>query len=191
MPVDTNRERGPTAADRLEVEQRAAAWAAGTRSLTSVSGRTLIGVAGYRRPPRPQWHTGNLMIGAAKKGERGVLDTLSARHVWMYLVPSLGAPQTWSIELGYTILCSSCHSCSTAQMGPNRSKQSDCRHVARVLERGVTFCGGSGGAPQKIFKFKVANTPNFNDFLQLPKKFRMSKYLLLLTEMPDLLHGAP
>ena len=58
------------------------------------------------------------------------------------------------------------------------------------IRKGVTFCGGSGGAPQKNFKFKVANTPNFNDFLQLPKKFRMSKYLLLLTEMPDLLQGA-
>ena len=45
------------------------------------------------------------------------------------------------------------------------------RHVARVLERGVTFCGGLGELHQKNFKFKVANTPKFNDFLQLPKKF--------------------
>ena len=61
------------------------------------------------------------------------------------------------------------------------------RHVARVLERGVTFCGGLGELPQKIFKFKVANTPKFNDYLA--KKFRMSKYLLLMTEMPDLLQA--
>ena len=66
------------------------------------------------------------------------------------------------------------------------------RHVARVLERGVTFCpggGGSVGAPPENFKFKVANTPKFNDFLQLPKKFWMSKYLLLTTEVPDLLQA--
>ena len=64
-----------------------------------------------------------------------------------------------------------------------------CRHVARVLERGGIFCGGSGGAPQTNFKFKAANTPKFNDSLQLPKKFRMSNYLLLMTEMPDLLQA--
>ena len=70
------------------------------------------------------------------------------------------------------------------------------RHVpgpqarSQGIRKGVTFCGGSGGAPHKIFKFKVANTPKFNDFLQLPKKFRMSKYLLLMTEMPDLLQAA-
>ena len=50
---------------------------------------------------------------------------------------------------------------------------------------------GSGVAPQKIFKFKVANTPKFNDFLQLPKKFRMSKYLLLMTEMEKPASGIP
>ena len=64
-----------------------------------------------------------------------------------------------------------------------------CRHVARVLGRRVTFCGGLGELPQKNFKFKVANTPKFNDFLQLPKKFWMSKYLLLTTEVPDLLQA--
>ena len=64
------------------------------------------------------------------------------------------------------------------------------RHVARVLERGVTFCGGLGELPQKFFKFKVANTPKFNDFLQVPKKFRTSKYLLIMTEMPDLQQAA-
>ena len=64
-----------------------------------------------------------------------------------------------------------------------------CRHVARVLERGVTFCGGLRELPQKNFKFKVANTPKFYDFLQLPKKFLMSKYLLLMTEVPDLLQA--
>ena len=64
------------------------------------------------------------------------------------------------------------------------------RHVARVLERGggLHFVG-VWGAPQKKFKFKVAITPKFNDFLQLPKKFRMSKYLLLMTEVPDLLQA--
>ena len=55
------------------------------------------------------------------------------------------------------------------------------RPVARVLERGLHFAGGLGDLPQKNFKFKVANTPKFNDFLQLPKKFWMSKYLLLTT----------
>ena len=50
--------------------------------------------------------------------------------------------------------------------------------------------GGLGELPQKIFKFKLANTPKFNDFLQLPKNFWMSKYLLLMTEMPDLLQAA-
>ena len=64
------------------------------------------------------------------------------------------------------------------------------RHVARVLERGVTFCGGLGEVHQKNFKFKVANTPKFNDFLQLPKKFWISKYLLLMTQMPDLQQAA-
>ena len=70
------------------------------------------------------------------------------------------------------------------------------RHVARVLEGwggGLHFAGGLGELPRKNFKFKVANTPKFNDFLQLPKKFRMSKYheyLLLMTEMPDLLQAA-
>ena len=49
--------------------------------------------------------------------------------------------------------------------------------------------GGLGELPQKIFKFKVANTPKFNDFLQWPKKFWMSKYFLLMTEVPDLLQA--
>ena len=49
--------------------------------------------------------------------------------------------------------------------------------------------GGSGELPQKSFKFKVANTPKFNDFLQMPKKFWISKYLLLMTEGPDLLQA--
>ena len=35
----------------------------------------------------------------------------------------------------------------------------------------------------------MANTPKFIDFLQLPKKFWMSKYLLLMTEVPDLLQA--
>ena len=53
------------------------------------------------------------------------------------------------------------------------------RHVARVLERGGGYIlrgggGGLGDLPQKNFKFKVANTPKFNDFLQLPKKFWIS-----------------
>ena len=63
------------------------------------------------------------------------------------------------------------------------------RHVARLLERGVTFCRVLGELLQKNFKFKVVNTPKFNDFLQLPKKFWMSKYLLLMTEVPDLLQA--
>ena len=62
------------------------------------------------------------------------------------------------------------------------------RHVARVLERGVTFCGGLGALSQKNFKFKVANTPKFNDFLQLPKKFGCPN-LLLMTKVPDLLQA--
>ena len=66
------------------------------------------------------------------------------------------------------------------------SEQTVDRHVARVLERGLHFAG-SGELPKKFFKFKVANTPKFNDFLQLPKKFWISKYLLLMTEMPDIL----
>ena len=71
-----------------------------------------------------------------------------------------------------------------------RKSSINIRHVARVSERGVTFCGGLGELPQKILKFKVANTSKFNDFLQLPKIFRMSKNLLLMTEMPDLLQAA-
>ena len=31
------------------------------------------------------------------------------------------------------------------------SQYGEPRHVARVLERGVTFCGGSGGAPPENF----------------------------------------
>ena len=46
------------------------------------------------------------------------------------------------------------------------------------IRKGVTFFGGSGGTPQKNFKLKVANTPKFNDFLQLPKKFWMSNHLV-------------
>ena len=63
------------------------------------------------------------------------------------------------------------------------------RHVARVLERGVTydFAGGLGELPQKKFTFKGADTPKFNDFL--PKNFWMSKCLLLMTEVPDLLQA--
>ena len=48
---------------------------------------------------------------------------------------------------------------------------------------------GLGVLPQKNFKFKVANTPKFNDFLQRTKTFWMSKYLLLMTEVPDLLQA--
>ena len=58
-----------------------------------------------------------------------------------------------------------------------------------MLERGLHSAGGLWELPQKIFKIKVANTPKFNDFLQLPKKFWMSKYLLLMTEVPDLLQA--
>ena len=43
------------------------------------------------------------------------------------------------------------------------------RHVARVLKRGLHFAGGLGELPQKNFNFKVANTPKFNDFLQLSR----------------------
>ena len=34
------------------------------------------------------------------------------------------------------------------------------RHVARVSERGVTFGGGLGELPQKVFYLKVANPQN-------------------------------
>ena len=52
-----------------------------------------------------------------------------------------------------------------------------------IRKGGYILRGGLGELPQKIFKFKVANTPNFNDF-------RMSNYLLLMMEMPDLLQAA-
>ena len=79
--------------------------------------------------------------------------------------------------------------CKAAQSNLFRSSV---RHVARVLERGVTFCGGLGELPQKNLKFKVANTPKFNDFLQLlPTKFWMSKYLLLMSSWRKLKVARP
>ena len=56
---------------------------------------------------------------------------------------------------------------------------------------GYILRGVWGSSPRKNFKFKGAITPKFNDFLQLPKKFWMSKYLLLMSEVPDLQAGIP
>ena len=42
-----------------------------------------------------------------------------------------------------------------------QARSQGCRKGGYILR-------GSGGAPQNFFKFKVANTPKFNDFLQLP-----------------------
>ena len=76
-------------------------------------------------------------------------------------------------------------------LSPERQKSILLQARSQGIRKGVTFCGGGGVGelPQKNFKFKVAKTPKFNDFLQLPKKFWMSKYLLLMTEVLDLLQA--
>ena len=63
------------------------------------------------------------------------------------------------------------------------------RHVARVLERGVTFCRGLGELPRKKFKFKVAKPQHLMIFFNCHRNFGCPN-LLLMTEMPDLLQAA-
>ena len=59
-----------------------------------------------------------------------------------------------------------------------------------IRKGGYILRGVWGSSPRKFLYLRWRKNPNFNDFLQLPKKFRMSNYLLLMTEMPDLLQAA-
>ena len=101
--------------------------------------------------------------------------------VQAHLFATMGAGYTTVLTYSWQWLA-----LALSQPGPGERLQAR----SQGIRKGGYILRGVWGSSQKNFKFKVANTPNFNDFLQLPKKFRMSKYLLLLTEMPDLLQAA-
>ena len=97
--------------------------------------------------------------------------------------------------VSFLLLCSSATIAEVSCQGLRISSESllwkdQIQARSQGVRKGGYILRGSGELPQKIFKFKVANTPKFNDCLRLPKKFWISKYLLLMTEIPDLLQAA-